>query len=388
MLKIFRLLLIALFFAAACEEQTIEPDPELETPQDSVPDLTPSDSVPDTNEPPPADPVVQDAFYYPPVSENGWETIHPDSLGWNQDSLKQLLSFVQHKNTYGFIMLHRGKIVTEKYWNDWNASTQYHIASAGKTVTAFLLGMAQQEGLLSIDKKTSDYLGQGWSNLPIEKENLITLRHHLTMTSGLDEADDACNEATCFTYKVDAGKRWAYHNPPYNLLNKVLTSTSGLTLDEFTKTRLADKIGLRSWAWENNILALSARDMARFGLLILSKGKWNNEAIMSDSTYFSSMIASSNDFNKSYGYLWWLNGKESYMVPGDNTVYSGSLVPSAPADMFAAMGKGDKKIYVVPSLDLVIVRHGDDTGASTFGPSSFDTELWQKLRGVLNLSTN
>lgn len=388
MLKIFRLLLIALFFTAACEEEPVEPDPEIETPQDSVPDSTPSDSVPETNEPPPADTIIQEVFYYPPVSENGWETIHHDSLGWNQDSLKQLLSFVQTKNTYGFIILYRGKIVTEKYWNDWNASTQYHIASAGKTVTAFLLGIAQQEGLLSIDKKTSDYLGQGWSSLPVEKENLITLRHHLTMTSGLDETDDACLDAACFTYKVDAGKRWAYHNPPYNLLNKILTATSGVTLDEFTKTRLADKIGLRSWAWENNILALSARDMARFGLLILSKGKWGNETIMTDSTYFASMISSSNDFNKSYGYLWWLNGKDSYMVPGDNTVYTGSLVPSAPPDMFAAMGKGDKKIYVVPSLDLVIVRHGDDTGQNTFGPSSFDTELWRKLRGVLNLDTN
>jgi CubicO group peptidase (beta-lactamase class C family) len=393
-MKVLRLLMLSIFLLAACEEE--EPaaiaEEEVETPADSVQDSIPADTVPaDTvaTDTIPADTVAEDttvteSFYYPSVDDSDWETTSAESLGWNADSLQQLLAFVQQKNTYGFMILYKGKIVTEKYWGEWNAGSRYPIASAGKTVTAFLIGIAQQEGLLDISKKTSDYLGAGWTQAPPEKENLITLRHQLSMTTGLDEVDDACNDPGCLNYRTDAGTRWAYHTPPYNLLNKILESVSGVSLDEYTKTRLADKIGLRSWAWESNILSLSTRDMARFGLLILSKGLWNGQQVMTDSEYFEQMISPSNNFNKSYGYLWWLNGKDSFMIPGDENVFQGSLVPSAPAGMFAAMGKGDKKIYVVPDHHLVIVRHGDDTGESTFGPSSFDSELWKKLQAVIN----
>ena len=68
------------------------------------------------------------------------------------------------------------------------------------------------------------------------------------------------------------------------------------------------------------------------------------------------------------------------MIPDLQTVVNGSLAPEAPADMLMALGKDDKKIYVVPSLDLVVVRHGDDDGTSVAGPSSFDNAFWAKLR--------
>lgn len=65
-------------------------------------------------------------------------------------------------------------------------------------------------------------------------------------------------------------------------------------------------------------------------------------------------------------------------------VFNGSLTPTAPADMYMALGKDDKKIYVVPSLNVVVIRLGDDAGGSTAGPSSFDTELWAKLKLAMN----
>jgi hypothetical protein len=67
------------------------------------------------------------------------------------------------------------------------------------------------------------------------------------------------------------------------------------------------------------------------------------------------------------------------MVPTSTLVIPGSLAPSAPADMISGLGKGDKKIYVVPSKDLVVIRHGDDTGQALLGPSSFDNDFWAKL---------
>jgi hypothetical protein len=91
------------------------------------------------------------------------------------------------------------------------------------------------------------------------------------------------------------------------------------------------------------------------------------------------MIRPSQALNKSYGCLWWLNGQTSFMLPTTQTVFSGSMAPDAPPDLLMALEKDDKKIYIVPSLDLVVVRHGDDAGTNSAGPSSFDNSFWAKL---------
>ena len=127
----------------------------------------------------------------------------------------------------------------------------------------------------------------------------------------------------------------------------------------------------------------TTREAARFGSLVLKKGKWDNTTILGDQTYFNAMTNSSQTFNNSYGYLWWLNGKSSFMVPCLQTVFPGSMVANAPADMIMALGKDDKKIYVVPSLNVVVVRLGDAASNSTLGPSSFDNELWGRLKSAL-----
>jgi len=83
----------------------------------------------------------------------------------------------------------------------------------------------------------------------------------------------------------------------------------------------------------------SGRDMARFGLMIASDGKWNGNAVMNDAGYFQSILSSGQTFNPSYGYLWWLNGKSFYALPTDQVI-TGALVPGAPADLVAALGYG------------------------------------------------
>jgi hypothetical protein len=71
------------------------------------------------------------------------------------------------------------------------------------------------------------------------------------------------------------------------------------------------------------------------------------------------------------------------MLPGLQLVFSGSLMPNAPADMYAALGKNDQKIYVVPSQNIVVIRMGDSAGNVQLAVSSFDNELWGKLKTVI-----
>lgn len=330
-------------------------------------------------------PTPVEPYYYPLTTGDVWETKTASSIGWDEALLQQAFDFAATKNTYGLIVLHNGKIVKEQYWNNWTKDNRYPLNSSGKSVVAFLAGVAQKDGIININHKTSQYLGTGWTSMPLAKENLITLKHQLAMTTGLDDGvtyPDSTNAAN-LVYKADAGTRWAYHNAPYRLLQDVLAIASNKTWNAYSKEKLFDKVGMANSFWFNNIMYATTRDAARFGSLVLSKGKWNGLTILNDDAYFSAMINTSQQFNLSYGYLWWLNGKSSAMAPGLQTVFNTSLAPAAPVDMLMALGKDDKKIYVVPSLNVVVVRLGDNAGTSTLGPSSFDNELWTKLKPVM-----
>ena len=82
----------------------------------------------------------------------------------------------------------------------------------------------------------------------------------------------------------------------------------------------------------NNILWSKARSMARFGILVQNSGTWNTTPVLTEPAYFQQMLNTSQDLNKSYGYLWWLNGKESFRLPGLQINFAGPLFPDAPTD--------------------------------------------------------
>ena len=362
MMKTYRLLFVCLILLCSCKKDT-----------------TNSSSNPMPN------PVNPEQYYFPPITGDTWTTKSADSVGWNATLLQSAFDYAGTKNSFGMIILHNGRIVKEQYWNGWTKDTRYYIASAGKSVVALLTGIANQNGLININNKTADYLGTGWTSLTPDKEALITIKNNLSMTTGLEDnvPDDNCEDPACLMYKADAGTRWAYHNAPYRLLQDVLANASGKTFNQFSKDELFNKIGMPNSVWINNVMWCTTREAARFGSLILKRGKWDNTTLLADQNYFNAMTNSSQTLNNSYGYLWWLNGKSSYMVPRLQTVFPGSLVSNAPADMIMALGKDDKKIYVVPSLNVVVVRLGDAAGTTTLGPSSFDNELWARLKAAL-----
>lgn len=327
-------------------------------------------------------------MYFPPTTSSSWERVTPVALGWNESELNNLYTYLQQKNTKAFIILKNGRIVAEKYFDSFTADSVWYWASAGKTMTAFLVGIAQKEGLLNINNRSSMYLGNNWTALPLAKENLITVKHQLTMTTGLDDGvpDDDCTTPACLVFKADAGTRWSYHNGPYTLLEKVVESATGTTYNNYFQQKVRDRIGMNGlWikSGYNNVLYSTPRSMARFGLLLLNKGVWSSTNILNDNNYFDAQVSTSQNLNLSYGYLTWLNGKSSYMLPTLQNVFSGSLVPNAPVDMYAALGKNDQKIYVVPSQNLVVIRMGNSAGNSQLALSSFDNELWGKLKLVI-----
>lgn len=328
-------------------------------------------------------------LYFPPINGGTWQTTTAASLGWDETALNNLYPYLQSKDTKAFIILKNGKIVTEKYFGNFTADSLWYWASAGKTMTGFLVGIAQQEKLIDINDRTSKYLGTGWTSEPLAKENLITIKNQLTMTTGLDDgvADPDCTLPGCLVFKADAGTRWAYHNAAYTLLDAVVEKASGVSYNTYFQQKIRNVIGMNG-LWiktpnSNNIFYSNARSMARFGLLMLNKGRWGSTTLLSDTGYFKSQVNTSQSLNLSYGYLTWLNGKSSNMLPQSQIVFSGSIIPNAPADLYAALGKNDQKIYVVPSQKLVIIRMGNTAGGVKPAGSDFDNELWGKLKAII-----
>ena len=131
----------------------------------------------------------------------------------------------------------------------------------------------------------------------------------------------------------------------------------------------------------NNVYVSTPRSMARFGLLLLNKGKWEENQVIPES-YFNLMTTASQTYNLSYGYLTWLNGKSSYMIPGLQTQFPGSVSPNAPDNMFAAMGKNGQLINVVPEKNIVVIRVGDAPDTNLV-PFTFQDDLWEKLNEII-----
>ncbi|MDL2143040.1 serine hydrolase [Flavobacterium tructae] len=326
--------------------------------------------------------VPAENMYFPPITGTNWETKSIADLKWNQAAVQPLLDYLELKHSKSFIILVNGRIVLENYFNGHTATTNWYWASAGKTLTSTVTGIAQQENLLNINNKVSQYLGEGWTSETLPKENLITCKHLLTMTSGLDDSTDDVNPAN-LVYKADAGIRWAYHNV-YVKLQDVIAKASGQSWENYFNTKLRDKIGMNgNWVQigANSVYTSTSRSMARFGLLMLNKGKWENNTILNEA-YFTEATSTSQNINLGYGYLWWLNGKSSYHLPQSQLTFQGSIIPSGPTDMFMALGKNDQKIYVIPSKKIVVIRMGDAADSVNLALSDFDKTLWEKINAL------
>ncbi|MCH2046533.1 MAG: T9SS type A sorting domain-containing protein, partial [Saprospiraceae bacterium] len=152
--------------------------------------------------------------------------------------------------------------------------------------------------------------------------------------------------------------------------------------------KIRQPIGMRAlssfWvAIGNNMFYLStARDMARFGILMQNKGIWDGDTILRDSTYYNAMISPSQNINPSYGYLWWLNGQSSYIPPSPVVSIPGQFSPNAPSDVYTAAGSQGQYISISPSTGLMMIRQGSSNDNDKAAINLHD-EIWGKL---MNLS--
>lgn len=331
-------------------------------------------------------------LYFP--TKDRWESVEPDAVGWKVPELDAAIDFAMSRKSSGVVVLHRGRILAERYQQVAEPSLRYRsmvrgkagngqaiedVASVQKSVASILVGIAQEKGLVKLNDPVHKHLGKGWSHATTEQEGQITLRHLVSMSTGLTDR---------LRYSDPPATKWRYNTNAYCLSVRAIAAASGMTPNELTRAWLTEPLGMRDSRWverrlakisppETNKLgfATSARDLARFGLLVLAEGRWAQAKVLGDKDYLRESLSPSQKMNPSYGYLWWLNGQRS-AIRGGRPV-AGGLNPEAPDDLVAALGALGRKCYVVPSLGLVVTRLGDDPELK--GQPKFDVEFWRLL---------
>ena len=334
---------------------------------------------------------------------DGWPTATPESVGLDGERLCGIAARLQETkaNVHAVIVVRHGKLVFEQYFpgydepwgmgegrHDFDATTKHDMRSVSKSVVSLLVGIAIDRELIKsadepVVKFFPDYSAlktAGWDN--------ITLRHLLTMSSGIQWDENRAwkdpqndephlgNEADPFRYVLSKpiaappDTVWNYNGGGTDLLGNIIERVSGKSLEAFAREALFTPLGISDWEWmkygNEHIAAavglrLRPRDAAKIGQLVLNKGAWGGKQIVSPEWieqsvrprfqaigYFSGLFF--------YGQQWWMGR---------------SIAQEKEVKWIAAMGSGGQRIFIVPDRDLVVMT----TSGLYFQPRQGDGAL-------------
>lgn len=324
---------------------------------------------------------------YVPPSRGAWQTTTPAQAGFDAQKLEAALDFAFEHDTSDLVILHGGRIVAERHQSIADAPTRYRnmlhattedgrpiedVASVQKSLVSLLIGIARERGELDLDRPVTESLGSGWSRAP-RNESQITVRHLLQMTSGLDPS---------LSSVAEPGTTWRYNTNAYSKLVPVLEKATGRPLGSLTAEWLTQPLGMLHSGWaprpwvaagadaNSQGFTTTARDLARLGLLVLRRGEWGERRLVPTS-WIDEATTTSQPHNPAYGLLWWTRVEEGSSVTPD--LAASDRFSTAPEDLIAALGALGRRLYVVPSLDLVITRLGAAPG------EDFDRDFWRLL---------
>lgn len=365
-------------------------------------------------------------YYPPPESKGGWRVLtdpgHIRSLGrvdpaklesaWEcnvQARAEPRSPEQKHLNPYderlipeatssSVLVVRHGYVIGEWYRNA-DETTQWNIYSCTKSFTGTAYGMLFQDSLegklpsekhIDLNSYAYSYIPEGYPLTDPRKER-ITIRSLLAMTSCIkgenagvfgihplegfgpfELALGRCPTAGGVSVSElwgEPGTRWDYSDPAFAHLALIFSNVTKMELEDCMTDRVFNPIGLENFKWDriggsdgsigphtlpNSGMHIMARDLARFGYLALNEGVWMGRQLV-PRLWMEVATRTSQSLNKNYGYTWWVNTH-------------GTLWPGVPRDTFAAMGFKSNKCYVIPSLDLVVVRIGDGPWPWDEGP--------------------
>jgi CubicO group peptidase (beta-lactamase class C family) len=311
-------------------------------------------------------PSVPTPDYWP---TNGWQSRPPEELGFDSDKLADLLLSAREKNiqVHSFLVIRHGYVVVDATFYPYDGQDPHNVASITKSLMTTLIGIAVDQGTLSLDDKmVSFFPDHSIANLD-ERKQEITVRHLASMSSGLDctaEDDERTLQEMVASpdyvqFVLDRKARWepgthfVYCSPAIHLLSPILTQATGMSTLDFADQYLFEPLGFGEVLWPQDPqgyydgwadVSLYPHDMAKLGFLFLNGGQWDGgdrgaiSQIISRQWVEEAGQAQVQTSDDPYGYGWWID-----------PVAEGA---------YHAQGRGGQNIYVIPSWDMIIVTTG------------------------------
>jgi CubicO group peptidase (beta-lactamase class C family) len=340
----------------------------------------------------------------PTTLDDGWTIATPESVGLDGARLCNIAARLKETeaNVHAVVIVRHGKLVFEQYFagydepwgqdggqHDFDATTKHDMRSASKSVISLLVGIAIDRKLIaSADEPVVKFYPE-YSDLKSPGWDQVTLRHLLTMSSGVqwdenrawtDPKNDEphlSSEADPIRYILSKpvakppDSLWTYNGGGTDLLGNIIERVSGKPLEAFAREVLFQPLGITDLEWktypENGKVAsavglrIRPRDAAKIGQLVLNRGDWGGRSIVSpgwveQSTrprfqaigYFSGLFF--------YGQQWWLGR---------------SIAQETEVKWIAAMGSGGQRIFILPDRDLIVMT----TSGLYFQPRQGDGAL-------------
>ena len=322
----------------------------------------------------------------PDQLDDGWLVTSPEDVNINQQALDEiyanLISEDQYFNAKSLLIVKNGKLVFETYCQNQKDRDRFgHVQSVTKSITSLVFGIVKSEGYF-------DSLGQTLYSIIQDKfpsnatKKSITLRHLLTMTSGLSFDNDvfsieiyANKSSDPIKYilnkplQANPGEKFYYRDCDPQLISYVIQKLTGKTEEQWAKERLFEPLGIEDYYWDSDHkgttmgahgLHLKPRDMAKIGQLVLDRGRWNGSQVV-DSTWIAQSTKKQEDVPNwvephlyYYGYYWW-------------------IVPRWEA--FTTWGHGGNFMFIVPEKQLVVAMTSmPDVNDDTVGTTLDDFE--------------
>lgn len=317
----------------------------------------------------------QDSYIYsqPKNLGDGWKTNHLKSQNVDTTLIYKMFSQLKERENqiHSVLLVKNDQIIIEEYFKGHTQDQQHDLRSASKSIRSILMGIAIDEGFIdNVDDPISKYLKSPLPKKNIdERKDKITIKHLLTMSSGLD-CNDWDKKSQGQEDKVYKKKDWLQYtlnlpmvNEPGTVSNycsmgavlvaEIISQALGMTIDKFANQYLFNPLSIANVSWGHTSkkeiipsgkrLYMTSRDMAKIGQLILNKGEWNGKQIVSEKWIEDSTMPKTKITGIDYGYLWWnipFKAKEKVFVSK------------------AAIGNGGQYIMVLPELDMVAVFTG------------------------------
>lgn len=293
----------------------------------------------------------------------------------NLDNLHKLASEIRLGEwgpIHSILVYQNSQIIFEDYFETYARDVLHEAQSVTKSLQSILVGIAFDQGCLKdldepIKDYFSDYQGIDWS----EGKDQITIRHLLTMTSGLswnesqipytDILDNDSNRLVLsddwISYplqkpmQASPGQVFNYSSAAPILLSHIIALATGMDNEVFAWEYLFDPLQIETYAYQKSPMQphilgdidLLPRDMAKLGLLMLNQGRWKGKQILSSQWVKNSIDAHVILDDRAYGFWWW-----------NRTVFSTKIK----FEIYYAWGYGGQHIFVIPALQAVVVFTG------------------------------